>query len=435
MGFRAGACVRDITPDTSQFLFGYPHVERYSTGVHDPLSCTALVLERDGAYAAFVTCDVIFVDRTLVSSARDRIAESTDIPAEHVFISATHTHSGPITVDHVSNEGDPVVPKADPAYRKKLESAMVEAVRSAFSRRIPARGGLASASAAGVGTNRRDPDGPADPEVPVLYVTSTEGEPIACMVVCSMHPTVLHEDSTLVTADFPGQARAYVKREAIGEGTPFLYHTGPAGNQSPRHVTRENTFAEAERLGGILGASVVDALEAIELTDDLDVEVRSAYVDLPTRRFRSVSEAEQALDRAVSTLERLRGSDASRQEVRTAEVDWFGAEETLTLARAAASGRTEEAARERLPAQVMGVRLGPWWFIGLPGELFVEYSLAIKERCPGTYVVSLANGELQGYIVTAEAAAEGGYEASNALFEHTAGDILVKAALDLLGCR
>jgi hypothetical protein len=46
-GLRAGAAVTDLTPAGSVFLFGYPHVPRWSTGVHDPLECAALYL-RDG---------------------------------------------------------------------------------------------------------------------------------------------------------------------------------------------------------------------------------------------------------------------------------------------------------------------------------------------------------------------------------------------------
>ena len=40
----AGSATADITPDRPQFLFGYPHVRRYSTGVHDPLLSSALFL-------------------------------------------------------------------------------------------------------------------------------------------------------------------------------------------------------------------------------------------------------------------------------------------------------------------------------------------------------------------------------------------------------
>ena len=64
-----------------------------------------------------------------------------------------------------------------------------------------------------------------------------------------------------------------------------------------------------------------------------------------------------------------------------------------------------------------------------PGELFVEYGLTVKRRLADTYVISLANGDLQGYVVTEEAARQGGYEASNALFGPEAGEALVRETL------
>jgi hypothetical protein len=70
-------------------------------------------------------------------------------------------------------------------------------------------------------------------------------------------------------------------------------------------------------------------------------------------------------------------------------------------------------------------------FIGLPCEIFAEYGLEIQERSPiPVSVISLANGELQGYIVTPGAS---GYEASFSLFAPQAGACLVETALDLLG--
>ncbi len=46
-------------------------------------------------------------------------------------------------------------------------------------------------------------------------------------------------------------------------------------------------------------------------------------------------------------------------------------------------------------------------------------------------MISLTNGDLQGYIVTPEAAAAGGYEATNAVFAVESGDVLVTAALNM----
>ena len=89
------------------------------------------------------------------------------------------------------------------------------------------------------------------------------------MLVCSMHPTVLHEDSTLVSGDFFGMARLYLQQHALDEDCPVLRHMGPSGNQSPRHVTKANTFEEAQRLGDILGKAVEAVIPQIQYQADL----------------------------------------------------------------------------------------------------------------------------------------------------------------------
>jgi hypothetical protein len=145
-----------------------------------------------------------------------------------------------------------------------------------------------------------------------------------------------------------------------------------------------------------------------------------------------VSQAEKNLSLAVQRLNTLRKQNASSQQIRTAECDWFGAEETLALAKAAQDGYLESVYQSCLPAEIQIFKIGNWSFIAWPGEQFVEYSLAVKQKDRNAFVISLANGELQGYIVTQEAEKEAGYEASNALFEYKSGDILVEQTLDML---
>ena len=430
---KAGAASVDISPTDSQFLFGYPHVERYSTGIHDPLLSSALYLSDAQTAVLFIANDVIFVSKALVRRARERIEQATGVSASHIMITATHTHSGPKTVDYVSNDNDPIVPLADRAYVQLLEDAIVAAAVEACGNAQPALVGLGVADATGIGTNRRNPSGPADPEVPVLMVRSATGrDSIACMMVYSMHPTVLHEDSKLVSGDFPAMARRFLQLNAVGPQCPVLYHTGPAGNQSPRHVTRANTFSEADRLGQLLGRAAAKVIPEISYTSSVILSSAQAFVDLPRRQLPCLPEAEENLARALQKLEKLRRTNAKSQEIRTAEVDWFGAEETLTLARAAREGRLDGSYRSCLPAEVQIIWVGPWAFVGWPGEVFVEHSLAVKACRRNTFVISLANGELQGYIVTEEAVGEGGYEALNSLFGPQSGKMLVDKTLQLL---
>ena len=78
------------------------------------------------------------------------------------------------------------------------------------------------------------------------------------------------------------------------------------------------------------------------------------------------------------------------------------------------------------------MKIGPWSFVAWPGEMFIEYGLSIRGAFKDTFVINLANGELQGYIVTKEAAEEGGYEASNGLFSHNSGSIILEKTRELM---
>ena len=435
-GLRAGAAVADLTPEGPVFLFGYPHVPRLSTGVHDRLECAALYLAGGGGAALFLANDLIFVGRKLAGEVRRRIAAETGVPEEAVMITATHTHSGPVTVDYVSNAADPVVPRADRAYLRfigeRMVAAAVQAVRSA----VPAEAGLAVARAEGVGSNRHDPAGPADPDVPVLMVRALpDARPLACMVGYAMHPTVLHEDSTVVSGDFPYFTRAFLQGGALPAGCPVLYHNGASGNQSPRHVARANTLAEARRLGENLGRAVAAALPSVRFFADLPVAAARRFIDLEPRQFPAPEEADAAEKAARARFESLRAAGAPRQAVRTAECDWFGAEETAELARAARDGRLEAALRKCVPAEVQVISVGQWRFAGWPGEFFVEYALEVRRRCSECFVFTMANGELQGYIVTPEAAARGVYEATNAVFGPENGPRFVETTLALIDPR
>lgn len=430
----AGAAQVDISPKDSQFLFGYPHVERYSTGIHDRLLASALYLSDGQTETMFIANDIIFVGKESTARVRDRIAEATSVPQSTIMLSATHTHSGPITVDYASNAADPAVPKADVNYVRFMENCIVEAAVKAFESAQPAKAGLAIADDTGVGTNRRDPTGPANHNVPVLMVRNAQTNAnMACMLVCSMHPTVLHEDSTLVTGDFPGLARIYLQEKVLGKDCVVLHHMGPSGNQSPRHVTKANTFAEAERIGQILGRGVEEVLPGIGYSSEIPISVKQGFLaDLPRKTFPDVATVQAKLDRAVERLKILRSADAPKQEIRTAECDWFGAEETLTLARFAEDGCLEQAYQSCLPAEIQIIKIGDWSFVGWQGEIFIEYALAVMKQAENSFVISVANGELQGYLVTEEAALEGGYEASNALFSHKAGVLLAEETLAML---
>jgi neutral ceramidase len=427
----AGSAVTDITPTDSQFLYGYPRVPRMSEGVHDRLLASALYLEAGGTACLYIANDILWANKATVARVRDRITAVTGILGGHITISCTHTHSGPITFDCIIAEVDPVVPKVDPAYVALWEDRMVDAGINAWKSRRAATLSHGIADATGVGTNRHHPKGPSDLNVPVLVARETTGKAIAVMLICAMHPTVLHEDSKLISGDFPAEARLYLQKQGVN--CPIVYHIGAAGDQSPRHVTRGNTFDESRRLGEILGKAVVTAIASAKPIDDPRIVVKTALVDLPARQFPRVDDALDRKAKATFRFQSLRDGGAPRTDTRTAECDMFGADETVVLAQAAASGRLAEIAQTMLPAEIQVIAVGPLRFVAWPGELFVDFALRVKQAFPNASVFTLANGDLQAYLVTQQAVDENWYEAGNAIFQSpTGGNLFVDATLKLL---
>lgn len=429
----AGAATVDITPSGSVFLFGYPHVPRYSTGVHDPLECAALYLRNEKQGALFLANDLACFTKPFVAEAKKRIAAATGLAEEAIMLTATHTHSGPVMADRLGNEVD-VVPDADPAYLKWLMERLVDAAKAAVKAAVPAEIGLTRARAEGVGTNRHDPAGTADPEVPVLVARSlATRQPIACMVVYSMHPTVMHEDSKLISADFPYYTRRFLRQGALPAECPIIYHNGVSGNQSPRHMTKANTFDEAQRLGELLGRTIAAVIPGITFRATADIRCKRRWLELERRPIPPMDRAEAGLVQKRELFARLKREGAPKQEVRTVECDVFGAERTVQLAKATADGRLEKTIQSRSPGEIQVIAIGPWKFVAWPGEFFVEYGLALKQRSPDTFPITLANGELHGYIVTEAAVAKAYYEATNAIFAPANGQRFVEATVALLG--
>lgn len=409
---------------------------RTSTGLHDPLFASAVCLENSGSAVLLVSLDILFVTAEWTRDCREVISRQTGIPPEAIFIGATHTHSGPHTAEILAWRDDPVVPPVNPHYLPFLREQTMAAAVDAWQSREPAEAAWFTADVRRLaGGNRIDPGGAEDPEAGLLMLRKESGPPLAVVSIYGIHPTVLHEDSTLISSDFIAFTRQAIETAFPGAG--IVYLNGACGNQSPRRVVNAQTFAEAERIGWALGERMVEALRGNALfTSDFAIGHATRTLQLEGKRFPSREQAGASLGRARARAryERFRAESAPAGEVRTAECTVFGAEEVLTLAKAECSGDAE-ALREKYRSQEIQVlRLGDRMVAAWPGEFFVEYGLELKSRAArGTFLVTMANGELQGYVVTPEAEAAGGYEAQMSLFPASAGAAFVEAMVSMVG--
>tara|TARA_R110000822_G_scaffold168554_2_gene308606 strand:+ start:9514 stop:10833 length:1320 start_codon:yes stop_codon:yes gene_type:complete len=430
----AGVAIVDVTPQKPMFLHGYPHVERTSEGTHDPLFASALILDNCENQIGFCGVDVIFISKEITIQVRELVEKATGIKGENLMISASHTHSGPVIVTDIFH--DPVVPEADPEYIKYLVIKISQVFIEAFKNKRRCKIAITSTDSTGVGGNRHSLSGAIDPEVPIVVLKDfNTGNIFALSIIHCMHPTILHEDSKLFSADFPGYTRKFIS-EKLGEDVVLLYQTGPSGNQSPRHFIDSNTFDEAKRLGYLLGKRITHSvmqLKESDYQDWLSLHIRKSKLDLPRKKFMTLIEAEKKVAFVKNKLDTMRLNGESAKEIRTVECDWFGAEENNQLVKMSLSGELEEIYNSVLPAEVNIISLGKTYFVFLPGELFVEYSLRIKKITnKKIFVSTMSNGVLAGYLVTEQAEQEGGYEASNSIFTAKGGEILLEKISNLI---
>jgi hypothetical protein len=90
---------------------------------------------------------------------------------------------------------------------------------------------------------------------------------------------------------------------------------------------------------------------------------------------------------------------------------------------------------ETLPVEVNVITIGhDVAIVTLPGEVFVELGLAIKQGSPfrTTLVIELSNCVETVYIPNRAAYAGGSYEVTNSAVQPGSGEMLVEAALSLL---
>ncbi|MEW6360178.1 MAG: neutral/alkaline non-lysosomal ceramidase N-terminal domain-containing protein [Planctomycetota bacterium] len=405
-GLKAGVSKVNITPPIGCDLTGFGGREYPALDISDDLFAKALVLDDGAAKIAIVTTDLLGLDFDLVEEIREAVEKHTGIPGANVMLPSSHTHSGPATIS--IGLGD-----RDEHCAQVTKMKMIGAVRTACAAMKPAKVGCTREEVR-CGVNRREvrdgkmvlghnPHGELAPYVDVLRVDDADGHMLAVLFSHAAHPVVLGGDSYVVSADFPGHAMETVER--VFDGRPVaLFAQGCCGNIN---AMLRGTPAEARALGRMLGGAVIKA--AATLQPNLSGPIGSAreVVQLPLQQPPSVEAAEKQLQSAEQVLkDALASRHAGRIRVARRFRDW--AHEMLVLAKEGPKDRTRA-------FEIQALRLGDIAFVGLPGEVFVEYQIWIDKHSPftSTFVFGYTNGVI-GYVPTADAFPKGGYEVETA---------------------
>ena len=438
---KAGVAQTDISPAKGLELGGYPHYPRYNTGVHDPLYAACLYLDDGTTEIALVTLDLLFFSKRHVREVRRQVQAACGLIGDHLMISCSHTHSGPWAAGRLDIESLEAGTDQPTEYVQGLIGQIVTIVTTARQNCFPAAltaGAVLCGAEQGVGGNRSYRGGPHDPLVSVIAVKDLSGAVRGIYTNYTLHPTFIHEWSSLVTADYPGYLRRELNDRAPGAVVGFAQ--GASGNQSSRYFRTGESFDEAERVGRLLGQAAWTQVEKGVYRQDVTVAAASDTIEPDIRCFGSEAELERrvAADKArYEDLYARYGQSEKREEYylwQNANLKLLGSEDQLGMIRMQKKGVEIELLRDERPAEIQVFRIGDACVVGVPGEVFVEYALYVKAMAgyPVVMFNSLTNGCLPGYLITPQGMAAGGYEADTSMLDVAFGRRLVDRILDTI---
>lgn len=385
-----GAAEADITPPIGITLAG-ALTRRVSASVLDPLHARAVVLESGGTRVAFVLLDIIALGNEDAAAARQAVAEAADMPVENVCVSCTHTHSGPSTVELFDSprEGEylattiPQVAQAARLASERMQPARAAwgngwEPRAAFNRRRHMRDGSVAMNPGYQNPDIIRPAGPTDPQIPMLMLESTAGEPIAMIANFSLHYIGDHPGD-VISADYFGEF-ANLMKEKKGENFVALLTHGASGDINncdfvgppPQYETHE----QSRRVAAWIADQVEEQWGKAEFIADAPVGSNQSIYQLRVRKIAGdeIAQAQKDWeDESLPIIERFYGKE--RLEL----LKW----------------------PDHVPVAILTLRVGDFAAGTMSGEIFCQFGLDLKNASPFpvTALIELANGH-GGYTPT-----------------------------------
>ncbi len=451
-----GVAEADITPPIGFPMAGYYH-ERLAEGQRDPLKAKAVVLRQGDVSAAFVVADLTGIARDLYEEVTRKASKETGIPETHIVLSATHSHTAPDYSGHLyrflKDDADPATQNS---YPSKLIDACVDALIQAnkTARPVTVDAGAAQ-QATPVAFNRRfvmqdgsvktwqnysnsqvvRAAGPIDPEVGLLRIKSADnGQTLGVVSNFALHLDTV--GGTKWSGDYPYYIEQSLRKE-FGDETISVFGLGCCGDinhSDPNGKDRNQT----DFIGNSIAETIGNALPQLKPVDATRLQVRSSTVNLPMQEV-----TQQDLKRAeeLIPIARAGGQVAFFDLVpayKAVVLDQLQNKEPRTACDDLLSWGLSHSWRgigETLPVEVTTITIGhEVAIVFLPGEVFVELGLAIKQASPyaTTMIFELSNCVETMYIPTRAAYAGGSYEVTNSAVQPGSGEMLVEAALKLL---
>src|SRR5690554_6710259 len=293
----------DITPDIPIRLGGYgARSKSETTKVIHELEAKAMVLGGDqDEPAVFITLDLVGLSDYMTSNILDALKEQWNLDPAQVAISASHTHGSPEVGNILSilqyrgdsfNDSLLSVPELVhiTKYNDQVIAAVLASVEEAMNNRAPSVVAWGQGQAL-FARNRRVQGGPIDPAVPMMRITSPDGDLRGVLVNYACHGTTLSGAVNEIHGDWMSEAKMNIEKRHPGVVAMVAIGCGGDANPNPRGSMDDM------KAHGLTIADQVDKLLSAQLDTLPGVpECRITRVDLP---FEHVPDTEELISLAT----------------------------------------------------------------------------------------------------------------------------------------
>lgn len=431
---KAGFARLDITPPLGTHISGYFH-ERRSKGVLDPLELNALAVSDGESTALVIVCDIIGIKFKIATKLREGISKRTGVPMDHILITALHQHTSfALRVE----TGDETMDKnlvRDPAYldvlyRKfedvavmalsDMEDAVAETasgetpVQLSFVRRYVMKNGPVATNPGRLNPDLVRPASDPDNTVRLIRFRRASGRDIA-YVNFSTHPDVIGGEKN--SADWPGFVRKYF--EASLDGISCICGNGAQGDVNHIDFFKAKQWDDRYEYSRFMGKTIADT--AVSLWDKTEPHKDGKiFGEVKTVYSRTRTEGEERYDECKAFCDAYNAGTLGYKP----HITEIAAANRIVMVR-------RETIYRAVPVSVIGI--GDIALVGFGGEPFTVYATNARNAAPDKFVVAAccANG-YEGYLPSACAFSEGGYESSSSLFTSAIEQECADAAKELL---